>query len=89
MKQIARALEGDVSLEDLHDGVKGGAGPLNGSGTSSEYDGYSVDMKKFKKAGGSSQEYASSEIGDTGEYGHSSGVQSQEMGPNRSQRNTP
>lgn len=70
MKQIVRALEGDVSLEALHEGVKTGTGPLTGSSTSSEYDGYSVDMKKFRKAGGSSQEYTSSEIGDTGEYGH-------------------
>ena len=86
MSQIVRALEGDVSLEDLHDGVKSGTGPMAGSGTSSEYDGYSVDMKKFRKAGGSSQEYASSEIGDTGEYGHSNAGQSEEMRP---KMNTP
>lgn len=54
MSQIVRALEGDVSLEDLHEGVRTG-GPLTGSSASSaEYDGsYSVDMKKFRKAGGS------------------------------------
>lgn len=76
MSQIVRALEGDVSLEDLHEGVRTG-GPLTGSSASSaEYDGsYSVDMKKFRKAGGSN-EYSS------GDYGPSSG-ESQDMRPNR------
>ncbi|XP_074345766.1 putative proline-rich receptor-like protein kinase PERK6 [Apium graveolens] len=75
MSQIVRALEGDVSLEDLHEGVRIG-GPLTGSNASSDYEGsYSVDMKKFRKAGGS-HEYSSSD------YGPSSG-ESQEMRPNR------
>lgn len=75
MKQIVRALEGDVSLEDLHEGVRTG-GPLTGSSAGSEYDGsYSVDMKKFRKAGGSN-EYSSSD------YGPSSG-ESLDMRPNR------
>lgn len=82
MKQIVRALEGDVSLEDLHEGVRTGHGPLTGSNTSPEYDGsYSVDMKKFRKAGGS-QEYSSSDGGGTSDYGLSSG-ESQNTRPNR------
>ncbi|KAK1358693.1 hypothetical protein POM88_043167 [Heracleum sosnowskyi] len=97
MSQIVRAFEGDVSLEDLHEGfselrspgvfiyclfmyqvywwsyiltalqsfVLRTGGPLTGSSAScAEYDGsYSVDMKKFRKAGGSN-EYSS------GDYGH-------------------
>ena len=38
MSQIVRALEGDVSLDDLHEGVRQGS--TVGSGSSSEYDMY-------------------------------------------------
>lgn len=51
MKQIVRALEGDVSLDDLSsDGVKPGQSTVFG-GSSVEYDAaaYSADMKKFRK----------------------------------------
>ncbi|KAF2305900.1 hypothetical protein GH714_008778 [Hevea brasiliensis] len=72
MKQIVRALEGDVSLEQLNEGVKPGQSTLFSS-SSSEYDNssYSADMKKFRKVvmENNSQEYPSSEYGHTSEYG--------------------
>ncbi|KAA8536112.1 hypothetical protein F0562_028590 [Nyssa sinensis] len=85
MSQIVRALEGDVSLEDLNEGVKPGHSTVFGSGGSSEYDASSStsDMKKFRKTAMSSQEFTSSEHGQTGEFGvrpsSSSGGESQEM----------
>nr|XP_027101551.1 putative proline-rich receptor-like protein kinase PERK6 [Coffea arabica]XP_027108656.1 putative proline-rich receptor-like protein kinase PERK6 [Coffea arabica] len=88
MSQIVRALEGDVSLEDLNEGVKPGHSALFGSSSSSEYDSsYHTDLKKFmKKTGLSSQEFTSSEHG---EYAHSSG-ESQEIHPRtRSRSHTP
>lgn len=88
--QIVRALEGDASLEDLHEGVKPGHSALFGSSGSSEYDNtsYQTDLKKFmKKTGLSSQDFTSSEHGMTGEFIHSGG-ESQEIRP-RSRGQTP
>ncbi|KAJ7978373.1 Receptor-like kinase [Quillaja saponaria] len=70
MSQIVRALEGDVSLDDLSEGVKPGQSSIF-SNNSSEYSAssYSDDMKKFKKMALDSQDYASSEYGHTSEYG--------------------
>lgn len=63
-------------MEDLHEGVRTGHGPLTGSNASSDYDGsYSVDIKKFRKAGGS-QEYSSSDMS-----GQSSGESRSRMPP--------
>ena len=47
--QVVRALEGDVSLEDLNEGVRPGHSRLFGSYSSSDYDSgqYNEDMKKF------------------------------------------
>ncbi|KAK7359997.1 hypothetical protein VNO77_01969 [Canavalia gladiata] len=60
MSQIVRALEGDVSLEDLKDGRKpsDGSSPYTTS-SSSEYDTrqYNADMMKFRQAIMSSQEF--------------------------------
>ncbi|KAA8545963.1 hypothetical protein F0562_020586 [Nyssa sinensis] len=70
MSQIVRALEGDVSLEDLNEGVKPGHSSVFGSGSSggTDYDGNSsTDIKKFRKVALSSQEFTSSEHGLTGE----------------------
>lgn len=71
--QIVRALEGDVSLEDLNEGVKPGQSSYFGGGnsSSSDYDAssYSADMKKFRKMALDSQNFASSEYGATSEYG--------------------
>ncbi|KAH9603703.1 hypothetical protein KSS87_007454 [Heliosperma pusillum] len=76
MSQIVRALEGDVSLEDLNEGTKssgGNSSMFNSSGGgSSDYDtmSYNNDMKQFRKTAFSSTEYASSDYGNTNEYGH-------------------
>lgn len=73
--QIVRALEGDVSLEDLNEGMKPGQGSYFGGGgssnASSDYEAspYSADMKKFRKLALDSQNYGSSEYGATSEYG--------------------
>ncbi|PRQ23682.1 putative protein kinase RLK-Pelle-PERK-1 family [Rosa chinensis] len=69
MSQIVRALEGDVSLEDLHEGIKPSPSALfGGSNTSSEFDSdsYNANMKNFRKTTlGESQDYPSSEYGNT------------------------
>ncbi|XP_073045658.1 proline-rich receptor-like protein kinase PERK15 [Primulina eburnea] len=73
MSQIVRALEGDVSLEDLNEGVRPGHSSMFGSNSGSEYDsGSYTDLRRFKKVDGmSSQEFTSSgEHGLTGEFVH-------------------
>ncbi|XP_021829778.1 putative proline-rich receptor-like protein kinase PERK6 [Prunus avium] len=75
MSQIVRALEGDVSLEDLHEGIKGQFGSGSTSIASSEFDAnsYNAKMKPFRKpALIDSTDYPSSEYGPTSEYSHNS-----------------
>ncbi|XP_009380552.2 proline-rich receptor-like protein kinase PERK1 [Musa acuminata AAA Group] len=88
MSQILRALEGDVSLEDLHEGIRPGHSRFYSSYGSSDYDSgqYNEDMKKFRKMALTTQEYASSEYSaPTSEYGRnpsassSEGAQTQEV----------
>ncbi|KAJ6852822.1 putative prolin-rich extensin-like receptor protein kinase family protein [Iris pallida] len=73
MSQIVRALEGDVSLEDLNEGIKPGHSTLYSSYGSSDYDAsqYNEDMKKFRKMALASKDYTSSEYSaaPTSEYG--------------------
>jgi hypothetical protein len=72
MEQIVRALEGDVSLEDLKEGVKVGQGlNMSSSTASSEYDAatYSANMKKFRKMALEGNTCGSSEYEATSEYG--------------------
>lgn len=72
MSQIVRALEGDVSLSDLNEGIRPGHSALYSSHGSSDYDTsqYNEDLKKFRKMALASQEYGSSEYSDpTSEYG--------------------
>lgn len=74
MSQIVRALEGDSSLEDLNEGVKPGQSAAyspNGQTSTAAYDtgAYNADMMKFRKMVMSSQEFNSSEYGETSEYG--------------------
>ncbi|KAL5099420.1 hypothetical protein RYX36_003747 [Vicia faba] len=61
MSQIVRTLEGDVSLDDLKEGMKAGGLPAHTpSSGSSEYDTmqYNADIQKFRKAVfNNSQEY--------------------------------
>lgn len=74
-EQIVRALEGDVSLEDLHEGIKGQFGSGSTSIASSEFDAnsYNAKMKPFRKpALIDSTDYPSSEYGPTSEYSHNS-----------------
>lgn len=72
MSQVVRALEGDVSLSDLNEGIRPGHSTVYSSHGSSDYDTaqYNEDMKKFRKMALQSREYGSSEYsGPTSEYG--------------------
>ncbi|KAI4380028.1 hypothetical protein MLD38_006262 [Melastoma candidum] len=87
MSQIVRALEGDVSLSDLNEGMRPGQSGLYSSYGSSDYDNsqYNEDLKKFRKMALASQEYGSSEYSEaTSEYsvlpsGSSSEMTTREM----------
>ncbi|KAL1195939.1 Proline-rich receptor-like protein kinase PERK4 [Cardamine amara subsp. amara] len=65
MSQIVRALEGEVSLDALNEGVKPGLSNIYGSSgaISSDYSqtSYNADMKKFRQIALSSQEFPGSE----------------------------
>jgi len=68
--QIVRILEGDVSLDDLKDGMKAGHNTVfNSSAGSEQYDTmqYNADMEKFRKAVFSSQEFGTSSGTSSGE----------------------
>ncbi|CAN1126021.1 Proline-rich receptor-like protein kinase PERK1 [Linum perenne] len=74
MSQVVRALEGDVSLADLNEGMRPGDSRGYGSYGSSDYDTsqYNEDMRKFRKMALGSQEHGvSSEYSGapTSEYG--------------------
>ncbi|XP_023513092.1 putative proline-rich receptor-like protein kinase PERK6 [Cucurbita pepo subsp. pepo] len=71
MSQVVRALEGDVSLEDMSDGVKAGQSSYFGSSTTSENDTSSdtADVKRLQKKAMDSREEISSDCGGTSEYG--------------------
>ncbi|KAK4493500.1 hypothetical protein RD792_005746 [Penstemon davidsonii] len=62
MSQVVRALEGDVSLSDLNEGIRPGHSTVYSSHGSSDYDTvqYNEDMKKFRKMALGTQEYESS-----------------------------
>ncbi|KAL1563376.1 Proline-rich receptor-like protein kinase perk1 [Salvia divinorum] len=89
MSQVVRALEGDVSLSDLNEGIRPGHSTVYSSHGSSDYDTaqYNEDMKKFRKMALGSQEYGSSGLysNPTSEYGlnpsgsSSEGQQTREM----------
>ncbi|XP_057527587.1 putative proline-rich receptor-like protein kinase PERK6 [Amaranthus tricolor] len=82
MSQIVRALEGDVSLEDLKEGPKARSGSTLSNSESSEYDSnsYNIDMKNFRRTAFNSTDYPSSE------YGHNS-ASSEEMSTKRTSPN--
>ncbi|CAL5186477.1 unnamed protein product [Lathyrus oleraceus] len=73
MSQVVRALEGDVSLADLNEGVRPGHSSVYSSHESSDYDTqqYKEDMIKFRKMALGTQEYAASSeySAATSEYG--------------------
>lgn len=86
--KVVRALEGNVSLEDLNEGVRPGHSRFFGSYSSSDYDSgqYNEDMQKFRKAAFNNNTYTSSQYSaPTSEYGQipsassSEGHQTQEM----------
>ncbi|XWS54899.1 hypothetical protein CRYUN_Cryun10bG0129300 [Craigia yunnanensis] len=72
MRQIVRALEDDVSLDDLNEAMRPGQSSrftLSSDGIDYDSSSYSADMKKFRKLALDSQEYGSSNFGNTSEYG--------------------
>lgn len=73
MSQVVRALEGDVSLADLNEGIRPGHSTIYSSHESSDYDTqqYKEDMIKFRKMALGTQEYAGSSeySAATSEYG--------------------
>lgn len=93
MEQIVRALEGDVSLDDLNEGVRPGQSARFNSNESNEYDinSYNSDMEKFRKMALATQGFESSE-GNTHRSDHehnnsaSANDNSREMKPNNNQR---
>ncbi|EFH38836.1 predicted protein [Arabidopsis lyrata subsp. lyrata] len=77
---IVRALEGDMSMEDLSEGTRPGQSTyLSPGSVSSEYDAssYSADMKKFKKLALENKEKIQ-EIGVRDEYGLNPSASSRE-----------
>uniref|UniRef100_N1QPN1 non-specific serine/threonine protein kinase n=1 Tax=Aegilops tauschii TaxID=37682 RepID=N1QPN1_AEGTA len=73
MSQVVRALEGDVSLDDLHEGVRPGHSRFMGSHASSEYDTsqYNEDLKKFRKMALGTSSFQSSQLTpSSGEHEH-------------------
>ncbi|WVZ25070.1 hypothetical protein V8G54_003614 [Vigna mungo] len=71
-EQVVRALEGNISLEDLNEGSAPGHSRVFGSFEGSSYDSvqYSEDMKNFRKLALESQEQGISEYsGPSSDYG--------------------
>ncbi|XP_062189320.1 proline-rich receptor-like protein kinase PERK1 [Phragmites australis] len=87
MSQVVRALEGDVSLDDLNEGVRPGHSRFMGSYSSSKYDTgqYNEDLKKFREMAfgssglQSSHQTPTSEDGQNPSVSSSDGHQTQEM----------
>ncbi|XP_075508974.1 proline-rich receptor-like protein kinase PERK15 [Primulina tabacum] len=72
MSQVVRALEGDLSLSDLNEGIKPGHSSMYSSHGSSDYDTaqYNDDMKKFRKLALTSGDGSSGQYSNpTSEYG--------------------
>jgi serine/threonine protein kinase len=76
MSQIVRALEGNICLEDLNEGIRPGQSTIYGSHDSIDYDNaqYKEDLKKFTKMALESQIQVTDCSGPTSEFGqHPSG----------------
>ncbi|XP_071691983.1 proline-rich receptor-like protein kinase PERK15 [Rutidosis leptorrhynchoides] len=71
MSQIARALEGNLALEDLNEAIKPGHGKLNGSYESSDFDTaqYREELRKFQKMAFESQNNSSGWSAPTSNFG--------------------
>ncbi|XP_021729815.1 proline-rich receptor-like protein kinase PERK4 [Chenopodium quinoa] len=93
MSQIVRALEGDVSLEDLNsEGQKPVQNTMLSSSGSSDYDtrAYSKDLKKFRQMALATQDFASSEYGGTtSEYGLNPSSSSSDISKEINSKNIP
>ncbi|XAR67715.1 Non-specific serine/threonine protein kinase [Bertholletia excelsa] len=86
MSQIVRALEGNIPLDDLSEGVKPGHSTVFGSIESSDYDTsqYKEELKKFQKLALESTEQGTSECsGPTSEYDKPSGSSSDALQNNQ------
>ncbi|KAI3854554.1 hypothetical protein MKW92_042086 [Papaver armeniacum] len=90
MSQVVRALEGNISLQDLNEGIRPGQSSAFSSYGSSDYDTvqYKEDMIKFRQTALASQDHGNTPTGYSGvtsEYGlnpsvsSSEGQQTQEM----------
>ncbi|PIN19252.1 Serine/threonine protein kinase [Handroanthus impetiginosus] len=98
MSQVVRALEGDVSLSDLKEGIRPGQRTVNSSYGSSDYNTtqYKEDIRKFRKMALTSQECGSSDqySNPTSKYGlyssgsRSKGQQTGEMEMGKMQRDS-
>lgn len=63
-------MEGDTSLDDLHDGMKPGHSQFVGSSSDYDSSSYNEDMMKFRKMALQSNDYQSSQYSaPTSEYG--------------------
>lgn len=69
--QIARALEGNLPLEELDEGIKPGHSKLNGSQESSDFDTaqYREELRKFQKMAFESQNNSSGLSALTSNFG--------------------
>ncbi|TVU41070.1 hypothetical protein EJB05_14561, partial [Eragrostis curvula] len=78
MSQIVKALQGEMPLEDLNDGVRPGQsvmlGSGSGSGSGSDYGSgsYTAQMERIRKAALPSPEYSAEYPGSIPEFGHPS-----------------
>ncbi|PKA48504.1 Proline-rich receptor-like protein kinase PERK4 [Apostasia shenzhenica] len=70
MSQIVRALEGDVSLEDLNKGMRPGQSMLFSSGSDYDSDLYASNMRRIRRVALASPEYSGDYSGPIAEYGH-------------------
>ncbi|OEL34671.1 Proline-rich receptor-like protein kinase PERK4 [Dichanthelium oligosanthes] len=78
MSQIVMALQGNMPLEELNDGVRPGHGATfsSSSGSGSEYGSgsgsYTAQMERIRRAAMASPEYSADYAGSIPEYGHPS-----------------
>lgn len=70
MSQIVRALEGDVSLEDLNEGMRPGQSTLFSSGSDYDSDLYASNMRRGRRVALASPEYSGDYSGPIAEFGH-------------------
>nr|CAD1818270.1 unnamed protein product [Ananas comosus var. bracteatus] len=69
MSQVVRSLEGDISLEDLNEGVKPGQSSFFGSSSDFDSSSYSSNMRQFRRIALGSGEFSNEYSGPTSEYG--------------------